>query len=213
LSEFTGKFEQGESRLAAETVPKNKIKFSTVKRLSDVKGFVWYTPAILYLWGRFWDLQWSDLLLKHSVKLLWHKFDKPIFKGLVAESDEWNYTLWAAKEDEWDTICDFILSSCVMDAESKTLIQYGLQTFSVVDPLLQDKSGIVSQSSSSVLINAFAVASNYYQVAFSPTEKFYDMPQVRTFKPMAKQKLLALKMFDKREDPISVFKERFDVDE
>ena len=180
-------------------VPKYQIKFQNANQLSDIAGYVWYTPAIIYLWGRYTEINLSDLVRLKDIKIFWYKFDKPIFKGFTANGDpSWNHVLWAAEQSQWDKLVNGILETVQFDAQSKKLYQYALQALTVYDPLFSDKKIVLSESTPTVKVNVFAVLSNEYQYAFDTRNaevKF--LPQLMTFKPdqmhvKAAQKLFAI---------------------
>jgi len=148
-------------------VPKYQVKFERAEKLDDVPGYVWYSPAAIYIWGRYSEVNLSDLVQQHDAKIFWYKFDKPIFKGFEVNGDAgWNHTLWAAPEDQWKKIYDTVLETVQFDIPRQRLYQYALQTLTIHDPLSVDAKRVVLQSTPKVDIHAFAVLSNVGQYAF-----------------------------------------------
>jgi len=165
--------------------PKYKVKFEGAGTLTDIPGYVWFSPAALYLWGKFTDVQLSDIMTRKDVAVFWYKFDKPIFKGFTAYGDvAWNHTLWAVAEDKWDRFVDAMLELIMLDRDSKTVFSYALQYLTVLDPLYVDRKVLVDGRAPRTVVGYFAVLTNKYQVAFdklslSPGE----LPQVKTLRP------------------------------
>ena len=148
-------------------VPKYQVKFERAGRLDDVPGYVWYSPASIYIWGRYSETNLSDLVQQHDAKIFWYKFEKPIFKGFDVNGDaSWNHTLWAAPEDQWQKIYDTILETVQFDIPRKRLYRYAMQTLTIHDPLSVDVSRVVLQSTPKIDIHTFAVLSNIGQYAF-----------------------------------------------
>lgn len=167
-------------------VPKNRIEFRRAGKLSDVPGYVWYTPAILYIWGRYSDVNLSDIVRNLDAKFFWYRFDRPVFAGLTANGDAaWNHILWAAREDQWLAIVDAILETVQFDIPNKLLFQYAMQSVSIVDPLCVDRQATVTMATPVIQIKTFAVLSNTRQIAFDNRGKFVRgrLPQVVSFKP------------------------------
>jgi len=166
-------------------VPKYRIEFQNANKLSDIEGYVWYTPAIIYLWGRYSEVNLSDLVQRHDIKIFWYKFEKPIFQGLTVGGDpSWNHTLWASEKSKWIKLVDGILETVQFDTVAKKIYQYALQNLTVYDPLFADKKVLISQDAPTINLNIFAVLSNDRQYAFDTRDKSVKMlPQVNTFKP------------------------------
>lgn len=179
-------------------VPKYKIQFSGVKRLSNLKQYVWYTPAPIYLWGRYTDINLSDIMAEYDLKIYWHKFNKPIFKGLEINQDAtWNHTLWAADLDTWKRLVDGILESVQFDITAKKLYNYALQDLVIMDPLQIDQAGIATSQIDRLTIHAFCPVTNKNQIAFSPNRKsFMELPHICSVKPTNRSLYLATRLFE-----------------
>lgn len=164
-------------------VPKYKIEFKNANKLTDIAGYQWYTPALLYLWGRFTEVNLADLIAKHDFKIFWYLFDKPIFSGLAFKEDKsWNHLLWACSVDDWKKLVDGILETVQFDIPNQLLFQYALQSFTIPDPLFVDRQRLLTTNTPTVKISAFAVMSNKHQLAFDLNSGIKGVPQVRTFK-------------------------------
>lgn len=176
-------------------VPKYQIKFEKAGKLSDIQGYTWYTPAALYLWGKFSEVNLSDIVQQDDIKVFWYRFAKPLFKNFHVGSDVgWNHTLWAAKEGDWKKIVDRVLESVQFDIATKSIYQYALQSVEICDPLFADAQGILPASFPTVNIYAFAVLSNKGQYAFDAKHKSF-VPGMVTFRPHKLHVNAAQKLF------------------
>lgn len=167
-------------------VPKNRIEFRKARKLSDVPGYVWYSPAALYLWGKYSDTHLSDMVQRFDAKFFWYRFNRPLFKGLeVAGDAAWNHTLWAAPENMWDKILDAVLETVQFDIPLKLLFQYALQSMEIVDPLYVDHQATVTTLTPTLRVKLFAVLSNERQYAFDTSKGFTlgAVPRIVSFKP------------------------------
>jgi|688.fasta_scaffold29027_6 hypothetical protein len=166
-------------------VPKYRIEFQRATRLADIPGYVWYSPALIYIWGRYSETNLADLVQQHDVKVFWYKFEKPVFRGLTVGSDSaWDYTLWASSESDWPKIVDTILETVQFDIPRSRLYQYALQELEIYDPLSCDAKSIVGLNTPTVLVKTFAVLSNELQYAYDTRKKgVVNQPAVASFKP------------------------------
>lgn len=165
-------------------VAKYRIEFQNAGKLADIPGYVWYTPAPLYLWGRYQETNLADAVQQHDIQIFWYRFDKPIFSSFTAGGDpSWNHILWAAREDQWPKLVDAILETVQFDIPNKLLYQYALQTLTVPDPLTHDVQRLLLPAHPKVTIYAFAVLSNAKQIAFDTRKAVPHCPSVVQFKP------------------------------
>lgn len=163
-------------------VSKYKITFQNANSLADIPGYIWYTPAALYLWGAFNETVLSDIVSKKEIDIFWYAFEKPIFRHFKARGDaSWNHGLWAAKEEDWKKLSDGILEAVQFDIPNKTLYQYALQSLQIPDPLQVDKNKVVTPNTTNVEVKAFAVLTNKAQYAFDSTPS--AVPGMSKFKP------------------------------
>jgi hypothetical protein len=166
-------------------VPKYRVKFQNARRLTDVPGYVWYSPAALYLWGMYEEKNLADMVRAMNAKFFWYRFDFPIFSGLVSATDNaWNHTLWAAEETQWPQILDMVLETVQFNIPQQLLFQFALQQVEVYDPLSLDLSRAVLPSTPRTNVKFFAVQSNLQQYALELKGRDPHMPPaVRRFKP------------------------------
>jgi len=174
-----------------KVTPKYRIKFDGVRSLGELSDYIWYTPAPIYLWGGFDDRNWHDLISKTGVKLLWYKFQKPIFSGLECGSDpDWNYTLWGADSKSWEKIADFVIESSAVNIPNSMVCRYGIQELVIFDPLVTDSSGLISETTPKINVNAFCALTNKWQICFSYPRPG-ELPKTVRLKPSAKHQRLA----------------------
>ena len=176
-------------------VPKYKIKFEKADRLSVIPGYTWYTPAALYLWGHFSEVNLSDIVRHDDLKIFWYQFEKPIFKHFEISGDRaWNYTLWAARDDQWRKLLDRVLEAVQFDIPNQILYQYAMQSVTVCDPLFADTHSVLPLDFPTVDVYAFAVLSNICQFAFDSKSKD-RVPGMVRFKPLPLHVKAASKVF------------------
>lgn len=179
-------------------VPKYRITFQGAKRLSDVPGYVWYSPAALYLWGAFTEQNLADVVQQTQARFFWYHFERPIFTGLDLGSDVgWNHVLWAASESEWPKIRDLILEVVQISLETKQLCQYALQSLRILDPLAMDHKKLVTGTPPTVDIKVFAVLSNQWQYAVDLKRGFDParVPRFSSFPPASLHTRAATRLF------------------
>lgn len=158
-------------------VAKYRIKFEGARQLADVPGYVWFTPAALYLWGRFTELQLGDLVESTALRIFWYRFDRPLFAGFEVGGDkDWNHTLWAVEAESWEKLVDRMLELMLLDRPSKSVYRYALQQLSIADPLVVDSAVISSTTPPRTVVYAFAVNSDRHQLAF--TQLQWDVSQL-----------------------------------
>lgn len=165
-------------------VPKYQIQFKNATSLGNIQGYTWYSPAALYLWGRFTEKNLSDLVEKYNLTIFWYRFDKPIFKGFDFKDDRsWNQLLWASKHEDFPRLVDGILETVQFDLDKSVLYQYALQKLTVYDPLNVDLERFVSPNTPTLDINVFAVLSNLRQCAFDTKQGLQSVPGMVSYPP------------------------------
>ena len=178
-------------------VPKYRVEFERAKKLSDVPGYTWYTPAPLFLWGRFSETNLSDIVQRTGIQLFWYRFDKPIFQGFAVPGDTgWNHILWAIRDAEWRKLMDAVLETVQFDIDRKRLYQYAAQHLTIYDPLAVDSQVILTPALPTVEIKVFAVLSNERQYAFDTRNKTVRaQPSVVSFAPSELHVAAARRLF------------------
>jgi hypothetical protein len=183
----------------ATRVAKYRIKFEGATQLSDIPGYVWFTPAALYLWGGFTDLQLAGATEAADIRMFWYKFERPIFTGFTVLGDgAWNHTLWAVEQRLWGKFVDNLLELVMLNRPGATVCRYALQQLSIVDPLRADNAVITSANPPRAVVFAFAVKSNLHQLAF--TQLSWDaasLPGMKRLRPSAEEQTVAARLFAK----------------
>lgn len=173
--------------------PKYKVQFEGAGKLSDVPGYKWFSPAAMYLWGRFTDMHLQDLMSRHNLVIYWYAFQNPVLAGFTVNGDKaWNHTLWAVAEDKWEALVDSVLETMMIDRDTKTMTGFALQYLTIVDPLYADKKVVVDANSPKATVGYFAVLTDKYQLAFTRQEGGPgEIPHVRTLSAQAQQRRVA----------------------
>lgn len=167
-------------------VPKYRIQFANAAMLSDIPGYVWYTPALLYLWGRFTEINLADIVARTQLRIYWFRFDQPIFSGLSHNGDmTFDHLLWAAECEQWPKLVDAILETVQFDLHAKRVYHYATQEVQVVDPLAQDAKRITLAEMPQIAVNVFAVLTNEMQIAINNASQPFMRPAVARFRPDA----------------------------
>ena len=188
-------------------VPKYRARFDGFKNLSDVPNLTWFTPAMLYRWGRFSDLQLSDVVTRLDLKIFWYTFNRPIFRGLeIANDAGWNHTLWAVEQPKWNQLVDEIVSMIQVNTQEKCVLYYAMQELEIFDPLRLDDVRLVSPAVPRMQIGAFAVQTDKFRLAFLPPAlDGSTLPMPRRLKPQAARVIETRKILASRNDTSSVF--------
>lgn len=144
--------------------------------------YMFFTPALLYLHGGFTDALWVEYmhLMQQDVKLHFRRFDSPIFRGLTHRHDrDWNHVVWAVHSEFWQSLADFLCTATLADRERHTVVRYGLQEFSVADPLAVDRGCIVGPTTPVLTMFAFGIYGNREKIAFDfAANPFLRLPHV-----------------------------------
>jgi len=163
-------------------VPKYRIQFENASSLSDVGDrYTWFSPAAIYRFGMFTDVNLSDLTQNLDFKVFYYQFDKPIFTRF---GGEWDHLLWAMESEKWVKFCDKLLETVQIDIPNKLVYQYAMQELKLWDPLFSDKnSGILDSQSPKCSVNVFVVLSNTGQLAFDAKATLFSRPGLMKYPP------------------------------
>lgn len=179
-------------------VPKYQVKFDKASSLSDIQGYKWYTPAAIYLWGRFSEATLSDIVARMDLKVFWYKFNNPVFSGFNVGGDKsWDHALWACSEEQWSKFIDLMLEIVQFDIPNELLYHYALQSVTVPDPLSVDSSGLVTDKTPEFEVHSFAVLTNKAQYAFDSNSlrRVGELPRMATYRPNDRHVNAAKKLF------------------
>ena len=180
------------------TAPKLRIDFGSAESLAPFeREYAFYTPALLYLFGRFYDGPLNDFSANHKLEncYMYHKFDAPIFSGFSnGGPPDWNYALWAMRREHWSRFESFILSLAFHHPSERNVIRFGVQHTEVLDPLAVSRShGVVDAAKAPLVkISVFGVNASWGCVATDRVpvdpplsrERLCAMPRMRMFAPL-----------------------------
>lgn len=151
--------------------------------------FTFFTPAILYLYGRFVDAPLFDCMfeLGRDIKLYYHKFDWALFDGLVARSNgnsDWNHALWAVRPDDWDELANFVCSLAWSLRDEKMVFNFGQQDLTIVDPLALERAGYYHPGLPLLPLTAFGLSGNRFRAGLEvPLDPLLARPRLTVLPP------------------------------
>lgn len=186
------------------TLQKFELAVGSARSLTDLSEYVFFTPAVLYLWGDFYDGPLLDFMWerRENVKLYYKIFRCPVFRGLCTPGGpkEWNHVLWAVRRDQWQPLCDFLLTISLSFSEEKRLVRYGERSVRIDDPLAVDASALIGGCFPRVSVTAFGVISSQGQVVLKePTVSAYSaeasLPGVVFLPPSAEAQVEARALY------------------
>lgn len=187
--EWKGPSLDAQGRLAK--YPLNFGNAESLRALSE--DWTFFSPAALYLYGRF-----SDGLLveyihheKKDIKFCFAKFQDRIFRGLetVSGDEGWNFALWAMHSVYWKSFEDFVCGITLHDNRNNLVIQYGMQEFAIVDPLVLAR-GRLTSTQQLCKIKTFGVNGTHGRAGYLQTSAF-DQPRLHFYEPARDLKVFA----------------------
>jgi hypothetical protein len=167
-------------------VRKYELKPGRAKALGELTEFRFFTPAALYLHGRFTDAPLADFLAaRPEARLFFKRFQRPVFRGLEARSNGdpgWNFGLWAVAAEHWRAFNDFLVSLTFTYQDERAVAGVGEQEFDVLDPLAADLCTLYHNGLPTVRVTTYGVNGSRFRAAFRaghnpltepPTLRFY----------------------------------------
>lgn len=155
-------------------VPKLPLVLGKAKALTELlTEYVFFTPAVLYLYGGFCDAPLADFVAAYpGTEFYYHKFSKALFTGLDARSNgdkSWNYVLWAIRREYWDAFSAWLISTTLTYEEDKMVARIGEQALTVADPLANTLvyGAVVTR----VPVTAFGIRGSKYVAALLANDK------------------------------------------
>lgn len=168
---------------------KYELKVGAAKGLTELLGeYAFFTPAPLYLYGRFVDAPLIDFAhATPDARFYYKKFRRPIFRGLEAPSNgnpDWNFVLWAVRVQHWDAFADFLVSITLTYEDHRDVAGVGQQTLDVLDPLATDLATVYSSAIPLVPVHAFGINGSRFRVGLKAGRSpLMDPPAVRAYGP------------------------------
>lgn len=185
---------------AKGVLPKRPLRLGTAESLAVMDGFVFFSPAILYIHGALKDAMLLDFIRNNGtdVPLFFHRFGSPVFGGLQAKTGDvgWNHGLMALAAENWEAFSGFMTSITVVHRDTKQVIRYALQELTIVDPLAREKHQILDGSPVPLTIGMFGLDGAQCRIAMTqPDVKTYDLPRLKVHPPTAEMKAYAKAYF------------------
>lgn len=172
--------------MSDEVVPKYRMTFGSADRLGVFEQYRFFSPALPYLHGRFNDDYLLDFMRGYpaEVRLMWHKFSKPLFRGMQAPDGdrEWNFGLWAVEADVYPALESFLLSVSLIDSDRKVTYRLGAQDVLIADPLRVDKrGGVIAANIPLLSVVVFGVDASYRRISvyWDDKQPTASLPEVR----------------------------------
>ncbi len=181
----------GDSVLDADGfIEKRELKVGQARSLAPLlDDFAFFTPAVLYLHGRFRDAPLADFvyMVAPDCKFYYRKFHRPMFRGLDAPSNgnpDWNFVLWAVRKDHWEDFANWMVSLTLTYEDERAVAGIGEQRFDVIDPLAADRSSVWHKGLPSIPVTAFGINGSKFRAGFVLGENMLmDPPRLRFFEP------------------------------
>lgn len=149
--------------------------------------FVFYTPALLYLYGGFDNAILLDFMEQYKFKCVFHYFHSQtrLFQVLDTPGDsQWNHCLFAVEVVHWLPFREFMQSVVLANRSRGHVICVGSQELEIVDPLAIAGKVVLPEPLPLATVVAFGVNGNKGAVAFGPgTHPLTDPPKVAFHEP------------------------------
>ena len=188
-------------RVDKSTVSKDTIVFPRLAdRLSQFPKYKFFTPALLYIHGRFTDavLQQFRQEMNLDVSYMLHEFKHFIFTGFedCHGHQGWNRTLWAVEASLWPAFEAFMLSTVISDPKAGLLYRTGVQDITIADPLFSERHPI-SADIPRTTIAVFGVDGSDVAVAVTPSpfESPWMLPRLSFHPPLDNTRRMAGELF------------------
>lgn len=152
-------------RAARGTLPLLPLSAGSAPSLArHSAALTFFTPALLYLHGRFSDDVFVEFLHDRGVETPFYSasFAKPVFEGLESADGDpsWNHSLWAVRNADWPDVEGYVGSVKLTHTPSGRLFGCGLQRLTVLDPLFMDRAAVLPQEVPLLSLWAFCVDGN-----------------------------------------------------
>jgi len=176
---------------------KYELRLGKAKSLCELAAdFVFFTPAVLYLKGRFIDAPLADFvyMMAPDCKFYFKKFGRPVFRGLTAPNGDvdWNFVLWAIPKHHWEAFSAWMVGITLTYADTKEVAGIGEQRFEVVDPLAADRASVWHSGLPHLPVAAFGINGSRFKAGFVLGENvLMDPPRLTMFSPEGDMKVFA----------------------
>jgi len=176
-------------RIIGEPIEKYEMKFGAAEglyRFTDQVRF--FTPALLYLHGRFTDEPLVQFCDEQDIdlQLMHRRFEQPIFQGLhTPDGDpDWNYVLWGVVDEHYERLENYMLSITLTDANSGWVSRVGAADLEIVDPLWLDRNRLITPTAPRIPAVAWGVDSTAGALSLeAPPGEVYELPRLKRHPP------------------------------
>jgi hypothetical protein len=181
------------------TAEKFEMNFGAATSLAPFTArYKFFSPALLYLFGRFNDGPLVDFAAEDKPKYLYlyRKFDTKIFSGMDCGYDpSWNYVLWGMPLDYWPAFESFMLSLALYDPAEQNVYRVGAQDVHIFDPIAKAGTQIAGLE-----IVVFGINGSRGCVALA--NDGIGLPTVRRYPTQADTRAFASALFS-ADDPVA----------
>jgi len=170
-------------------VEKSLINFGKLKDLREIsKEWQFFTPALLYLFGRFSDEPIARYIDETGVELqlAHYKFNRAVFEGMKSPlgNSEWDHVLWAVPKPQWATFEQYLISIVLVNYKMKTTFGVGSQDLVIIDPLFLDQHTVLPADVPRLPVVVLGVNGSHNCIAMdTATENTMDRPKVKRYPP------------------------------
>lgn len=164
-------------------LPKRELAVGRAESLSVMtEEYTFFTPAILYIHGCFWDGLLLDFIhqVRQEVDFFFRRFPQPIFGGLETEDGDadWNYALWAIRPEFWAPLAGFLCGVTLTQVSSSEVIRYGEQELDICDPLALERSGFYRPNLPRLRIGVLGINGSQFRAALTPAPNSVSLPHL-----------------------------------
>lgn len=182
-------------------VQKYELSVGVAKNLQGhASEYAFFTPAILYLYGRFRDAPLADFVYMAcpDAKFYFKRFDRPVFRGLEARSNgnpDWNHVLWAIRGEHWKLFSDWMVSVTLTYSDTGSVAGIGEQRFTVIDPLAAAHSSVWHGGLPRIEVSAFGLNGDKVRVGLEAKEPLWPQPSLTFSGPDAAMRVFSQALY------------------
>lgn len=175
-------------------IDKYELKTGNAKALAELlDDYAFFTPAALYLHGRFRDAPLADFIymVAPDCRFYYKKFRHQIFRGLETKNrdPDWNYVLWAVERRHMEQFSAWMVSLTLTYEDDKSVAGVGEQQFQIVDPLAAERASMWHPGLGTVPVTTFGLNGSRFKAGFVAGEsKLLDPPTLGFFVPDAEMR-------------------------
>lgn len=170
-------------------IDKYELKTGAARSLAELLGdWAFFTPAALYLHGRFRDAPLADFIymVAPDCRFYYKKFRHQIFRGLETRNGDpdWNFVLWAVERRHMEQFAAWMVSLTLTYADDKSVAGVGEQQFQIVDPLAAERAAMWHPGVGTIPVTTFGLNGSRFKAGFvAGDSKLLDPPTLGFFTP------------------------------